>query len=104
VTVVPDALLDGAARMFSLLGDPARLRLVRELYENDELAVSELAERTGMTVANASQHLARLAEGGLVARRREGRNVLYRAADERLGRLCELVCESVRERAERLLA
>jgi DNA-binding transcriptional ArsR family regulator len=104
VTVVPDALLDGVARMFSLLGDPARLRLVRELEAEGELSVSDLAERAGMTVANASQHLARLAEGGLVARRREGRSVIYRIGDERLERLCEIVCESVRDRAERLLA
>lgn len=90
--------------MFSLLGDSARLRLVRELHESGELSVGEVAERAGLSLANASQHLARLAEGGLVARRREGRSVRYRVADERLGQLCEIVCTSVRERAARLLA
>lgn len=104
MTVLPDPLLDGAARMFSLLGDGTRLRLVRELYGEGELPVGELAARTGLTVANVSQHLARLAEGGLVARRRAGRHVLYRIGDDRVAQLCDIVCASVRERAERLLA
>lgn len=104
MTVVPDQLLADVARMFSLLGDPARLRLVRELYDAEELSVGELARRSDLALANASQHLGRLADGGLVSRRREGRSVLYRIADDRLGRLCEIVCDSVRARAERLLA
>ncbi len=104
MSVVPDVLLDDVARMFSLLGDRTRLRLVRELHEAGELSVGELAERTGLALANVSQHLGRLADGGLVARRRDGRSVLYRIADERLGEICEIVCASVRGRAERLLA
>jgi ArsR family transcriptional regulator len=104
VSVVPDALLEDVARMFSLLGDSTRLRLLRELYEAGELSVGEVADRSGVTLANASQHLARLAEAGLVGRRRDGRIVRYWIVDDRLGQLCEIVCASVRDRAARLLA
>jgi ArsR family transcriptional regulator len=104
VGVVPEGLLDEAARLFALLSDPTRLRLVSVLHEEDELPVQALAARAGCSTANASQHLNRLAIGGIVARRRQGKSVLYRIADERIGQLCEIVCSRVRDRAERLLA
>ena len=100
--MVPDRLIGEVARMFALLGDPTRLRLVRALHERGELGVGELAEETGVTLANASQHLARLADAGLVGRRREGKSVLYRIDDPRLEQLCGTVCASVEERARAL--
>ena len=99
MSVVPDELLDDVVRLFSLLGDGTRLRLLRELHEVGELSVGALAERTGLTLANASQHLARLAAAGVVGRRRVGKSVRYRIEDPRLEQLCETVCASVRERA-----
>jgi DNA-binding transcriptional ArsR family regulator len=102
VPVVPVELLEEVARMFALLSDPTRLRLLSRLHDDGELSVSELASRTGVTVANVSQHLNRLATAGLVARRRDGKHVHYRIADPRLEELCDLVCSGVRERAELL--
>lgn len=99
---VPDALLDEVARLFALLSDPTRLRLLSTLHDTGELAVGELSVRTGVSVANVSQHLNRLAAGGVVERRREGKNVIYRVSDERVGQLCDIVCASVRERAQLL--
>jgi DNA-binding transcriptional ArsR family regulator len=101
--VVPEAILDEAARLFALLSDPTRLRIVSALHDEEELPVQVLAARTGSSVANASQHLNRLAAGGIVARRRQGKSVLYRIADERIGQLCEIVCSSVRDRARLIL-
>jgi DNA-binding transcriptional ArsR family regulator len=100
--VVPDALLDEVARLFAQLSDPTRLRLLSRLHDDGELSVGDLAARTGVAVANVSQHLNRLAAAGVVARRRNGKQVLYRIADPRLEELCDLVCSSVRERAELL--
>ncbi|HZU17446.1 MAG TPA: metalloregulator ArsR/SmtB family transcription factor [Candidatus Dormibacteraeota bacterium] len=100
--VVPDALLEEVARRFALLGDPTRLRLLRALHEAGETPAGELAARAGVGRENASKHLARLAEAGLVTRRRQGATVLYRIADQSLLQMCELVCGSVRERAAAL--
>ena len=96
--MLPDELIDEAARLFALLSDPNRLRLVRALHQNGELPVGDVAERADTSVANASQHLLRLAAAGLVARRRDGRRVLYRIADPRIEPLCETVCESALSR------
>jgi DNA-binding transcriptional ArsR family regulator len=103
VPVIPDSLLEEVARMFGLLGNPTRLRLLSRLHDDGELSVSDLARRTGVGVANVSQHLNRLAIAGLVARRRHGKSVRYRIADPRLEELCDLVCSGVRERAEQLV-
>jgi ArsR family transcriptional regulator len=100
--VVPADLLEDVAHLFGLLGDPTRLRLLSRLHDDGELSVGELAERTGVTVANVSQHLNRLAVARVVARRRDGKHVRYRISDPRLEALCDLVCSSVRERAELL--
>jgi DNA-binding transcriptional ArsR family regulator len=103
VAGVPEPLLAEAARLFGLLADPTRLRLIGSLHEDGELAVGDLAERTGVSLPNVSQHLNRLAAAGVVERRRVGRNVLYRIADERIEQLCDIVCARVRERARALL-
>lgn len=97
--MVPEAVLEEAARRFSLLGDPTRLRLLSVLHHRGETPVSAIAELAGVTVANASQHLVRLTDGGIVARRRVGRSVLYRIADRTVESLCDIVCASVAERA-----
>jgi len=97
--IVPDPVLDEAARRFFLLGDATRLRLVSVLHEVGEATVQRLADSTGTSVANASQHLGRLYLGGIVKRRREGRTVRYWIADPTIEALCRIVCESVRERA-----
>lgn len=99
MAVVPDSVLDEAARRFFLLGDPTRLRLVSALHDVGEATVQALAEASGTSVANASQHLGRLYGGGVVKRRREGRTVRYWIADPTIEALCTIVCESVRERA-----
>lgn len=102
--LIPEALLEEAARHFALLGDPSRLRVLKMLQELGEVPVGELAERTGLTRTNLSQHLSRLAMAGLVGRRRAGTTIYYRIVDESLGQLCDLVCESLRRRGKALVA
>src|SRR6266545_4894592 len=97
--VVPDFVLEETARRFALLGDPTRLRIVSILHDCGECTVGELAEAAGVSVANASQHLGRLAMGGIVGRRRLGRTVRYRIVEASIEQLCEIVCASVSERA-----
>jgi len=58
-----------------------RIRLIDELDRDSEASVQTLAERVGVTAYNASQQLAVLRGAGIVARRRRGREVLYRIAD-----------------------
>ena len=102
--MIPEALLEEAARRFALLGDPSRLHILSTLHDAGEVSVGELAKRTKLTRTNLSQHLSRLAMAGLVGRRRSGTTVYYRIVDESLGDLCDLVCASLRQRGRALAA
>jgi DNA-binding transcriptional ArsR family regulator len=96
VAVIPDSFLNDVARRFALLSDPTRLKIVSVLHEHGERTVSQIAEAAGTSTANASQHLQRLATGGIVGRRRDGQVVRYRIVDDTIEDLCTIVCGSVR--------
>lgn len=102
MTVLPDALVGEVARRFALLGDPTRLRIVKALHDGGERSVQEIADQTGTSVANASQHLARLREGGIVRGRRVGRTVRYSIADPSIEGLCTIVCDRILHQATAL--
>ncbi|MHB8399014.1 MAG: ArsR/SmtB family transcription factor [Candidatus Limnocylindrales bacterium] len=102
--VVPDFVVEEAARRFALLGDPTRLRVVSAVHRRGEACVSDLAIDCDTSPSNASQHLQLLLLGGIVKRRRQGRLVLYRLADDTIESLCTIVCASVLERARILSA
>ena len=58
-----------------------RLEILEQLAQG-ERSVEVLAERSGLSMANASQHLQQMRQAGIVAARREGKFVFYRLADE----------------------
>ncbi|HJZ44563.1 MAG TPA: metalloregulator ArsR/SmtB family transcription factor [Hyphomicrobiaceae bacterium] len=58
-----------------------RLELL-ELVAQGERSVEALAQHTGLSIANTSQHLQQLRRAGLVTARRDGKYVLYQLADE----------------------
>jgi rhodanese-related sulfurtransferase/DNA-binding transcriptional ArsR family regulator len=59
-----------------------RLELL-ELVAQGEGSVESLAQRSGLSIANVSQHLQSLRRAGLVTARRDGKFVLYRLTDDR---------------------
>jgi DNA-binding transcriptional ArsR family regulator len=98
-----DAMVEAAAHRFALLGDPTRLRILQAIMARGELNVGRVAEAASTSRFNASAHLGRLADGGLLARRRQGTSVYYRTNDANLPRICEWMCDSLRSHA-RVLA
>ena len=75
------ALFEQLALVARSLGNAHRLDLLEHLAQG-ERSVEALAGRTGLTVANASQHLQQLRRAGLVVNRREAKFIHYRLADE----------------------
>src|SRR5207302_1343966 len=84
------------ARIGKALASPHRLELL-ELLAQGERSVESLANEIGISLANASQHLQALREGGLVESRKEGLFVHYRLADPAVFELCRAL-RSVAER------
>jgi ArsR family transcriptional regulator len=69
------------AALAKAIANEHRLELL-ELVAQGERSVEALAERGGLSVANASQHLQHLRRAGLVSARRQAKFVLYRLADD----------------------
>ena len=72
------------ARVGEAISSPKRLELL-DLLCQAERSVETLAEETGMSLANTSQHLRILRAARLVEARKTGRSVLCRLADESVG-------------------
>lgn len=98
-TSAKTALLEEYALVAHALSAPARLSLLEQLAQG-ERGVEALAEKTGLTVANCSQHLQQLRRTGLVTNRRDGKAVIYRLTDAKTLALMDLL----RVVAERNLA
>ena len=65
---------DGSpAAVFAALGDETRLGIVVRLSEANALSITRLAEGTGLSRQAVTKHLRVLADAGLVAGARDGR-------------------------------
>jgi rhodanese-related sulfurtransferase len=94
-----DAIYEQFARIGKAVSSPRRLELLDLLCQGSK-NVETLARETGLSVANASQHLQTLRAARLVEAEKEGLYVTYRLAD---GMVCEFF-RSMRVLAENRLA
>lgn len=90
------ALFAQFAAVARAVAHPHRLALLEQLAQG-ERSVEVLANRTRVSIANASQHLQHMRRAGLLAARRDGKFVFYRLTDDAV---LELLA-SVRRIAER---
>ncbi len=75
-------------RLFKVLGDENRLRILPALGEG-ECSVSEILQRTELPQTLTSFHLRVLREAGVLAAERRGPFIYYRLADPSLPNLLE---------------
>ena len=94
-----DALYEQFARVGKAIAAPRRLELL-DLLGQAPRTVEGLAEQTGMSVANTSQHLQVLRAAGLALSEKDGLFVTYRLAS----RDVESFCLHLRQLAEAQLA
>lgn len=94
-----DRLYAQFARVGKALGSPYRIEIL-ELLAQSERTVDSLATETGLSLANASQHLQGLRKAALVDSRKQGLFVFYRLADPTVFELCA----TIRRVAEHRLA
>lgn len=78
------------ARLFRVLGDATRLRILDLLLAEGELHQMEIVRRLGVAQSRVSDHVACLVWCGFVVpARTEGRRTYYGVADERVSELVE---------------
>ena len=78
------------AQICKAFANPVRL-VILDLISQGELQCSELQEALGITKANLSQHLTVLKTAGIVAVRRQGKQVFCSLAIPEVKQACEIV-------------
>lgn len=72
------------ALVMRTLADPTRRSVFERIVDSGEIAVVDLTRGGAVSQPAVSQHLRALKAAGLIAERRQGRNVFYRAEPEGL--------------------
>jgi ArsR family transcriptional regulator len=94
----PDHVFEKAAELFRVMSSPMRLKIVSCLCEGEQ-NVSYLLGKIETTQPNMSQHLNTLYKAGVLAKTRDGVQIYYRIANEKIVTLCKAVCLQVEEQA-----
>jgi len=69
--------LEKRVKIFSLLGNSVRLKIVALLLEFNRLCVCDLADVLEMKQSPISQHLRKLKDASLLSNEREGMTIFY---------------------------
>lgn len=83
--------LNQEAKLFSLLGNEVRLKIIALFLEYERMCVCDLADVLEMKQSPISQHLRKLKDGGLLDNVREGMTIFY------------FIAEPMKEKLERIL-
>lgn len=90
--------LSREADLLKALGHPARLCIVRGLWQNGSCNVSHMQACLDAPQPTISQHLAKLRAAGIIEGVRDGLEVRYRLTDARVERLLACLFPSQSER------
>jgi len=85
------------SRLFSALGDPTRLTILRVLESNGEMCVTDLASAVRLTLSAVSHQLRLLRDRELIRARRKGRTVFYSISDQHIAMLLDIGFEHAQE-------
>jgi len=81
------------SKIFKILSDENRLKIILSLTYEGELCVCDLATIINASVATTSHHLQMLKKIEVVATRREGKLVYYYIVDKRISPLISTVID-----------
>ena len=100
VEVIPPALAERPllgdvevgelSRLFAILANDTRLKILHVIARSDEASVSDIASEVGASTQGVSNHLQRMADQNIVATRRDGNRIFYRLIDPCVGGVMEL--------------
>jgi len=99
---VSDDLVDNLVRLFKLLSDETRLRILYYLTQQRELHVRALCELLHESQPAVSHHLALLRVAGLIERRREGKHNYYGLKTRQFSTLLDMLFAAMPEGNRRI--
>jgi ArsR family transcriptional regulator, virulence genes transcriptional regulator len=78
------------------ISNPNR-QAILDMMRSGEITVTELVNKTGISQANLSQHLAILRSKGVVNTRRDGNNIYYSISNVKIIQAYDLISEVLQE-------
>jgi ArsR family transcriptional regulator len=100
--VVPDVLVVDLVKLFKLLSDETRLRILYYLTQRSELHVRALCELLHESQPAVSHHLALLRVAGLIERRRQGKHNYYGLKTRQFSTLLDMLFATMPEGSRRI--
>src|SRR3981081_4394117 len=88
--------------LWAAIADPSRRRVLDLLVQRGEASASWLAGQGPFTRQAVSKHLVVLEKAGLIGRRKQGREVLFRVDADRLDQATRAMAEVARQWDRRL--
>ena len=85
------------AEMCKIFSNPTRLEILN-LLRDKEMSVTELIQKTNLSQANISQHLAIMKHKGIVIARRDGKNIHYKIAYPKIIKAFDIIKEVLSEK------
>mgnify|MGYP001615122991 FL=1 len=85
------------AEMCKVFSNPIRLEILNLLRDN-EMSVTELIQKTNLSQANISQHLAIMKYKGIVTSRRNGKNIHYKLTNPKIITAFDIIREILSQR------
>ena len=94
--------IEKKARIFSVLGDSTRLRLVTSLLDGEKRSITQLTEGSKLSRQAVTKHLKILEDVGLVNGEKSGRESLYELKIESLSEVRQMI-ESIEDQWDKTL-
>ena len=88
------------AEMCKVFSNPTRLEILN-LLRDKGLTVTELIEKTKLSQANISQHLAIMKSKGIVISNRKGKNIYYKLTNPKIIKAFDIIKEVLTERLKK---
>ncbi len=88
--MIDDFVILKLAKLFNIISNEIRIKIIYTLMENDSLTVTELSEKIGVPQNTLSAHLKILHEGAYLIKEQKWRNVHYSIKEPKLKEILEI--------------
>ena len=89
------------AEMCKVFSNPTRLEILN-LLRDKEMSVSALMQKTKLSQANISQHLAIMKYKGIVISRRDGKNIHYKLTNPKIIKAFDILREVLADKMRKM--
>lgn len=77
---------------YKALANPIRIEII-DILNDKEMTFGEIQEITGVMKSNLSQHLSLMVSSGILTQRKEGLNMYFKLATEKIAIACRMMRE-----------